>query len=58
MLKMRENEYDLLITDLKMPEYDGYAVLELLRASNIRNSRSIPVLILTASDNITEEEFI
>ena len=58
MLKMRETEYDLLITDLKMPEYDGYAVLELLRASNIRNSRSIPVLILTASDNITEEEFI
>lgn len=58
MLKMRETEYDLLITDLKMPEYDGYAVLELLRVSNIRNSRSIPVLILTASDNITEEEFI
>ena len=58
MLKMRETEYDLLITDLKMPEYDGYAVLELLRASNIRNSRSIPVLILTASDNITEEEFV
>lgn len=58
MLKMRETEYDLLITDLKMPEYDGYAVLELLRTSNIRNSRSIPVLILTASDNITEEEFM
>ena len=58
MAKMRENEYDLLITDLKMPDYDGYAVLELLRMSNIRNSRTIPVLILTASDNITEEEFI
>ena len=58
MQKIRENEYDLLITDLKMPEYDGYAILELLRTSNIRNSRSIPVLILTASDNITEEEFM
>ena len=58
MRKIRENEYDLLITDLKMPEYDGYAILELLRTSNIRNSRSIPVLILTASDNITEEEFM
>ena len=58
MQKIRENEYDLLITDLKMPEYDGYAILELLRTSNIRNSRSIPVLILTASDNISEEEFM
>ncbi len=58
MQKIRENEYDLLITDLKMPEYDGYAILELLRTSNIRNSRSIPVLILTASDNITEEDFM
>ena len=58
MAKMREYEYDLLITDLKMPDYDGYAVLELLRMSNIRNSKTIPVLILTASDNITEEEFI
>ena len=29
--RMRAKDYDLLITDLKMPEVNGYEVLELLR---------------------------
>ena len=29
--KMRGKDYDILITDLKMPDMNGYEVLELLR---------------------------
>jgi len=54
--KMRGKDYDLLITDLKMPEVNGYEILELLRTSDIGNSRSIPVVAATAAGFITEDE--
>ena len=54
--KLRDNRYDLLTTDLKMPDISGYEVLELLRSSDIGNSRTIPVLAITASGSITEKE--
>nr|WP_235327313.1 hybrid sensor histidine kinase/response regulator [Bacteroides caecigallinarum] len=53
---MRTKDYDLLITDLKMPEVNGYEVLELLRASEIGNSQTIPVVAATAAGYVEEEE--
>ena len=55
---MRERNYDLLITDLKMPDMNGYEVLELLRSSEIGNSRSIPIVVATALDSNSEEELL
>lgn len=46
--KLRENIYDVLLTDIQMPETDGFAVLELLRSSNIPQARTIPAIALTA----------
>ena len=54
--RMRLKDYDLLITDLKMPEMNGYEVLELLRTSEIGNSQTIPVVAATAAGYVTEEE--
>ena len=53
---MRTKDYDLLITDLKMPEVNGYEVLELLRTSEIGNSQTIPVVAATAAGYVEEEE--
>ena len=53
---MRAKDYDLLITDLKMPEVNGYEVLELLRTSEIGNSRTIPVVAATAAGYVEKEE--
>jgi len=53
---MRTKDYDLLITDLKMPEVNGYEVLELLRSSEIGNSQTIPVVAATAAGYVEEEE--
>ena len=58
MEAIRTNDYDLLITDLKMPETNGYVVLELLRSSDIGNSKTIPVVVATASGSCTEEELL
>ena len=58
MEAIRTKSYDLLITDLKMPETNGYEVLELLRSSDIGNSKTIPVIVATASGSCTEEELL
>ncbi|RHP61668.1 hybrid sensor histidine kinase/response regulator [Bacteroides sp. OF04-15BH] len=54
--KLRDNHYDLLTTDLKMHNFSGYDILELLRTSDIGNSRTIPVMVVTGSKSITKEE--
>lgn len=56
--KMRIKDYDLVITDLKMPEINGYEILELLRLSDIGNSRTVPVSVVTASGSVTEKELL
>lgn len=53
---MRAKGYDLLVTDLKMPEVNGYEVLELLRTSEIGNSKTIPVVAATAAGYVEKEE--
>ena len=58
MEAIRTGNYDLLITDLKMPDTNGYEVLELLRSSDIGNSKTIPVIVATASGSCTEEELL
>ena len=55
---IREKEYSLLLTDLNMPETNGFELLELLRASNVGNSRNIPVVVTTASGSCSKEELI
>lgn len=58
MEAMRKRNYDLLVTDMKMPEMNGYEVLELLRSSNIGNARDIPVIVATASGSCNADELI
>ena len=55
---IRSKQYDLLITDLRMPGLNGYDILELLRTSNVNNSKSIPVVVATASGSCTKEELL
>ncbi len=56
--RMRNKNYYLLITDLKMPDMNGYEVMELLRTSDIGNSRNIPIVVSTAMDKSVEAELL
>ena len=58
MEMIRRKEYSLLLTDLNMPDINGFELLELLRTSNVGNSRSIPVVVATASGSCSKEELI
>ena len=55
---IRRKEYSLLLTDLNMSEINGFELLELLRTSNVGNSKTIPVVVTTASGNCGKEELI
>lgn len=54
--RLREECYDLLLTDIRMPGMNGYELLELLRNSNVGNSKEIPVLVITAHVPRKKEE--
>lgn len=45
---LRQNDYDLLLTDIQMPEIDGFGILEMLRSSNIEKIKNIPIIAVTA----------
>lgn len=46
--RLREQEYELLLSDIQMPETEGYEILKLLRSSNIGMANTIPVIAVTA----------
>lgn len=54
---MRGKDYDLLLSDIQMPGTNGFDLLTLLRNSNIGNSRTIPVVAMTARGDRDKEAF-
>lgn len=50
--KFRENNIDLAILDVMMPEYDGWAVCR-----EIRKTSSVPIVMLTARTDEMDESF-
>ena len=55
---LRRNRYDLVLTDMRMSEMDGYGVLALLRGSNLGQAKTLPVLAVTAQADKNPEYFI
>lgn len=55
---MRNQNYDLLLSDIQMPGTNGFDLLTLLRNSNIGNSRTIPVVAMTARGDRDKEAFL
>jgi DNA-binding response OmpR family regulator len=51
-MKIGENQYDLIISDISMPKLDGYNLLKIMKSQKIE----IPVIYLTV--NISAEDEI
>lgn len=43
-----QSDYDMVLTDVQMPDTDGFALLRLFRNSDIGNSKTIPIAVMTA----------
>lgn len=55
---LRTGSFDALLTDVQMPAINGFELLQLLRASNIPQAQTIPVIAVTARSDMQREEFI
>ena len=55
--QLRENTFDVLLTDVQMPAINGFDLLKLLRASNIAQAKNIPMVAVTARSDMSEESF-
>lgn len=55
---MRCKDYDLLLSDIQMPGTSGFDLLTLLRSLNIGNSRTIPVIAMTARGDKEKDAFL
>lgn len=55
---LRTDTFDLLLTDVQMPAMNGFDLLSLLRASNIPQAKTIPVIAVTARSDMRREDFL
>ncbi len=51
---LNTGKYDILITDLHMPEIDGYELVKAIRSQKTKISKKFPVVVLTADVQITQ----
>lgn len=53
---LRTEHFDALLTDIQMPAISGVDLLRLLRASNIPQARTIPIVAVTARADTNQKE--
>ena len=49
VLKAENEEVDLILLDINLPDIDGYEVARRLRASDKRELRTVPIIAVTAN---------
>ena len=50
LAKYQKGEYDVVLTDIEMPEMDGYALAAEIRQLEEGSGKAIPIFAITASD--------
>lgn len=50
--QLRTSVFDVLLTDIQMPAINGFDLVKLLRASNIPQAKTIPVIAVTARSDM------
>lgn len=58
VMAMRCKDYDLLLSDIQMPDTNGFELLVLLRSSNIGNSHTIPIVAMTARGDKEKKAYL
>ena len=55
---LENNLFDILLTDIQMPEIDGFELLSWIRNSENDTTRRLPVIALSARDDKKEADYI
>lgn len=56
LFAVRSGEYGILLTDLHMPEVDGYAVVKSIREDDAQLDRHFPIIVLTADVQMAQRQ--
>lgn len=56
LYQVRSGEYGILLTDLHMPEMDGYAVVHEVREDDAKLDRHFPIIALTADVQMAQRQ--
>lgn len=54
---LRNEKFDVILTDVQMPAMNGFDLLKLLRNSNIPQAQTIPVIAVTARSEMSGEDY-
>ena len=54
--RLHQQDYDVILMDLKMPKMDGYDTTRFIRQSEIETIKNIPIIALTANVSPLERE--
>lgn len=53
---LRTQAFDVLLTDVQMPAINGFELVQLLRASNIPQACTLPIVAVTARSDVETDE--
>lgn len=53
---IKDNKYDLILMDIRMPEMDGYETTIQIRSNKKNQNNAIPIIALTASALVDEKD--
>ncbi len=57
-LSMIEKErFDIIFSDIQMPDMNGFELVERIRMGTFKGAKTVPVIALSASSNISEQKF-
>lgn len=51
-----QNKFDLIFTDIQMPDINGFELVKRIRNSGISNCSDVPVVALSARSDVSEQE--
>ena len=56
--RLKEGVFDIVLTDIQMPEMDGFELVREIRASEDARVREVPVIALSARGDVSEDKYI
>ena len=57
MQKLQDNPYDVILSDIQMPEMDGFELVKKVRNSDLPGAKDIPVIALSARSDMEEKTY-
>ncbi|BDF56618.1 MULTISPECIES: ATP-binding protein [Butyricimonas] len=55
--RLEKGNYNIVLSDIQMPEMDGFELVQQIRESQNQQIKSIPVIALSARDDMHEKEY-